>query len=86
MPKFETDVELYIDIHEFFDEMSESEKKEMFKILEKHFDTEITPNGFTENTHFDDKKWNQALISLINKRHFFSDEEMDFILKMADKV
>lgn len=86
MPSFETDVVLDICVNEFYVEMSESEKEEMFETLKEHFGVENIPKSFAVNTHFDDEKWNEALINLINKRHLFSDEEMNFILKMADSV
>jgi len=85
MPRFsdyqEVDVEMNIDVDEFYEEMDRSERKEMYQLLIKggYVDGLEDPSG-RSSWEFD-----EAIIKLKANYHSLPNEDVDLIIKLAKR-
>jgi hypothetical protein len=85
MPYFseyqEVDVELNIDVDEFYREMTRSERKEMYQLLlEGGYVTGLEDPSGRSSWEFD-----EAIIKLKSNYHALTNEETDLIIKLAKR-
>jgi len=85
MPRFseyqDVEVDMDIDVDEFFEEMNSSERQEMYDLLvEKGY-------GIGENTPSGRSSWefDEAMGKLKQNYHSLSNQETDLIIKLAKR-
>jgi hypothetical protein len=85
MPRFsdyqEVDVNMNIDVDEFYEEMDRSERKEMYQLLVKGGYVD----GIEDLSGRSSWEFDEAMIKLKINYHSLTNEETDLIIKLAKR-
>ena len=89
MPKFyemvEVEAEVWIDVEEFISDCSEKEIEKMIKILAE--DGHIQRRDFkSKNKNFSDEIWQEKVEKILKNRLILTEEEIEIIEKIANRI